>query len=363
MGLCPRVINNGDVSLAGVPVVWDIGVFNGLTGNPQFFHNVFADVTAIVAPTVDASPPGLIGISVVEQDTPSINGTVLVVIFNDPNQGADNSVILLFGDQAPGGEIFRVNLGSPIAANTSRLDMGLGIGHSFQGQLGTDMVNLVDVNGQRLTSSAGGEDDGIAEDGGLITVGGFGDQSSNPDPLTGSTGLRTDDELYDLRPFVSAGDREIQVFSSNPTDDDNIFFSYFVTSVPAALVEAVVANPQVPIPCRSAGCTVPITCNLAQLPGAVCTNRINLVARVPPGLLRNKPGNDKSARAPRRIRFAAGIANVAPGQTVDVSLRLTKRGRLIARSGTRKLKAVMEISNVGGTAIATTPVRLRLRRR
>jgi hypothetical protein len=194
-------------------------------------------------------------------------------------------------------------------------------------------------------------------------VGGFGDQSSNPDPLTGSTGLRTDDELYDLRPFVSAGDREIQVFSSNPTDDDNIFFSYFVTSVPAALVEAVVANPQVPIPCRSAGCTVPITCNLAQLPGAVCTNRINLVARVPPGLLRNKPGNDKSARAPRRIRFAAGIANVAPGQTVDVSLRLTKRGRLIARSGTRKLKAVMEISNVGGTAIATTPVRLRLRRR
>jgi hypothetical protein len=68
----PRVINNGDVSLAGVPVVWDIGVFNGLTGNPQFFHNVFAEVTAIVAPTVDASPPGLIGISVVEQDTPSI---------------------------------------------------------------------------------------------------------------------------------------------------------------------------------------------------------------------------------------------------------------------------------------------------
>lgn len=357
-----RVINNGDVSLAGVPVAWDIGVFNGITGAPQFFHNVFADVTSIVASTVNASPPGIIEISVVEQDTHGINGTVLVVIFDDPNQGADNSVILLFGDQAPGGETFRVNLGRPITADTSRLDMGLGIGHSFQGQFGTPMVNLVDVNGQRLTSFAGGEDDGITQDGGLITVGGIGDQNSNPDPLTGSTGLRTDDELYDLRPFVSAGDLEIQVFSSNPTDDDNIFFSYFVTSIPAALVEAVVANPQVAIPCRSTRCMVPITCNLAQLPGALCTNRINLIARVRRGLLTNELENDKSVRALRRIRFASGVANVPAGQTINVRLRLTKRGREIARSGTRRLRGVMEISNVGGTAIAATPVRLRLRR-
>jgi hypothetical protein len=124
-----------------------------------------------------------------------------------------------------------------------------------------------------------------------------------------------------------------------------------------------VANPQVPIPCRSARCIVPITCNLAQLPGALCTNRIKLIARVPAGLLRNEPGNDKSVRALRRIRFASGIANVAPGQTVDVSLKLTPRGRQIARSGTKRLRGVMEISNVGGTAIATTPVRLRVRRR
>jgi uncharacterized repeat protein (TIGR01451 family) len=236
-----RVINDGDVSLNGVPVAWDISVFNGITNFPQFFHNVFADVTSIVAPAVNNLSPGLIGLNVFEQGTESINGTVLVVIFNDPNQGADNSVILLFGGQEPGGETIRVQLGSPIQADTAKLDMGLGIGHSFQGANGTDMVNLVDVNGTRLTSSAGGEDDGIqftGGDGGLITVGGIGDENSNPDPFSPSFNFRTDDELYDLRPFVSIGNQKIEVFSFNATDNDNIFFAYFVTSVLAGVGDA-----------------------------------------------------------------------------------------------------------------------------
>lgn len=234
-----RNVKNGDVSLAGEPVIWDRAVFNGVGGRPQFFHNVFADVTEIIAPIIDATPASITEIPVVEIDTFSINGTVLIVIFDDPNQTTDNSIILLFGDQATGGENFVVNLANPIDQSVTKLDMGLGIGHSFQGLQGTPMVNHIDVNGVRLTSSAGGEDDGVGEDGGLITVGGVGDTNDNPDPQTRSLRFRTDDELYNLLPFVSPGDQQISVFSLNPTDDDNIFFAYFVTSVPSAILPVV----------------------------------------------------------------------------------------------------------------------------
>ena len=69
------------------------------------------------------------------------------------------------------------------------------------------------------------------------------------------------------------------------------------------------------------------------------------------------------ARAPRRIRFAFGISNVPPGGTQNVSLRLTSRGRKIARSGNRRLRGVIEIRNTPGDLIDTTPVRIRIRRR
>ncbi|MGH2569207.1 MAG: hypothetical protein ACRDGA_12795, partial [Bacteroidota bacterium] len=73
-----RVIADGDVSLTGEPVTWDRAVFNGVGGRPQFFHNVFADVTATVAAIIDAAPPGITEIPVTEVATFSINGTVLV---------------------------------------------------------------------------------------------------------------------------------------------------------------------------------------------------------------------------------------------------------------------------------------------
>lgn len=357
-----RVINDGDVSLAGVPVSWNISLFNGITDAPEFFHNVFADVTSIVAPVVDPASPGIVPVSVFEVGTDSINGTVLVVIFNDPNQGLDNSVILLFGDQAPGGETFSVQLGALIAADTAKLDFGLGIGHSFQGPNGTPMVNLVDVNGSRLTSSAGGEDDGIADDGALITVGGIGDDNFNPpDPFAPSSGFRTDDELYDLRPpFVSTGGQEIKVFSSNPTDDDNIFFAYFVTSLRAAVVEAEPARKQ--FRCNSARCNVPITCKLEADLGAQCSHRVAVFVQPPRSNL-SSDGDlsaDRSAKARRRPKFASGIANVPPGQTAIVRLKLTRTGKRIARMGKKRLNGVMEIRNAAGFIQTTRGIKIRL---
>ena len=235
-----RVIDNGDVILAGEPVDWQRSVFNGIGSNASFFHNVFGDVTSIVKPILDPSPAGEILIPVREVGTQGINGTVLVVIFDDPSQPTLNTVILQFGGQDTDGDTFVINFAEPFDPSIERAEMGLGIGHSFQGTSGTPMVNRIDVNGQRLTSSAGGEDDGTSVNGALITVGGIGDSSDNPpNPFAGSSGQRTDDELYDMLPFISPGDTQVEVFSVNPTDDDNIFFAYFFISAPSATLPPV----------------------------------------------------------------------------------------------------------------------------
>jgi hypothetical protein len=108
--------------------------------------------------------------------------------------------------------------------------------------------------------------------------------------------------------------------------------------------------------CKTSGCRVPITCNLAPALGTSCTNRINLFVRAP-GYL----AEDMAAKAPRRIRFATAIANVPPGRTEDVRLRLTPTGRKIIRtSKKRRLSGVMEITNSAGTAIDRTTVRIRM---
>ncbi len=225
-------ISNTDIELAGTPIVWTDSVFTG------FFHNVFADVTAIAAPIIDAAPAGIVQIPVTENNTLFINGTILAVVFDDPEVTESSGAIFFFGAQATTGDQFTISLASPLDLSDPGVQaiMGLGIGHGFQGTAGTPMVSEIDVNGIRLTSSAGGEDDGGSFDGGLITVGGLGDDPANPaDPFAPSTGYDTDDELYDLLPFVQDGDTQIVVDTLNPTNDDDVFFGYFLTSVPASV--------------------------------------------------------------------------------------------------------------------------------
>jgi hypothetical protein len=92
---------------------------------------------------------------------------------------------------------------------------------------------------------------------------------------------------------------------------------------------------------------VPITCNLPVVVGAPCANRVDLFVRQP---------------LKRLIRFAFGVANVAPGQTAPVRLKFTKRGKKIAQSGAKRLTGVLEIGNVAGRAIGgRTPARIKLK--
>lgn len=196
------------------------------------FRNYWADVTALLKPTIDAAPAGTVNVTSAETGTGQIDGVILAVVFDDPNVTNQRSVVLLFGGQRLTGDQFVVTLTNPIDKSDPNLllNMSLGISFGFQG---STQFSIVDINGQRLTSSAGGQDDGLGADGALITVGGLGDENDNPNPTAAPSNPRTDDELYDLRPFVNTGETLIRVDTRNPSNDDNIFFAAFYTTVPS----------------------------------------------------------------------------------------------------------------------------------
>ncbi len=234
-------IATGDITLNGTPIAFTTEVDN--TALPGVCHNYLTDVTSLVKPTVDAASPGIVNFDVEESSdkTFGIDGEILAVIFNDPNQVANNTIILLFGGQNPAGDTFNINLSNPINKSAAgfALDFSLGISFSDQddGSDFPEQYSTVDVNGQRLTSAAGGSDDGSPVDGALITVGGIGDSSTNPpDPNATPTTARSDDELYTLVPFVNNGDRAIQIHTANPSNDDNIFFAALFVGANSATV-------------------------------------------------------------------------------------------------------------------------------
>ena len=108
------------------------------------------------------------------------------------------------------------------------------------------------------------------------------------------------------------------------------------------------------IDCKTVGCRIPITCNLSQ----ICTNRISVLLRARDV----RPREETRAKTPRMIRFASAVANILPGATQSVRIKLTKRGRNIFKNNKkRRLKGVIQISNTTGTAFDTASVTIRLR--
>ncbi len=77
------------------------------------------------------------------------------------------------------------------------------------------------------TIVARAEGEGQPADGEVLIVGGLDDSNSYPlDPYqAGVYGPFYDDEWYNLIPFVSDGDTSIMVYTLNPPDDDDVFFS------------------------------------------------------------------------------------------------------------------------------------------
>jgi len=218
---------DGDVSIQGNGVAWAREIASGISS-----YNYWTDVTTIIKPHVDAAPAGIVDIELTERNSALIDGEILAVIFDDPNQTTDNTVLLYFGAQNVAGDSFTIDLGAPIDKDDPNLVLSysLGISYSCQGSSNCGSIggqhSTVDVNNVRLTTAAGGQDDGELSNGALITVGGIGDSTANPaDPYALPTTARSDDELYDLRPFVNDGDRSIKIDTYNPSADDNILFA------------------------------------------------------------------------------------------------------------------------------------------
>lgn len=184
-----------------------------------------ADVTSIVKPVIDGGAGGVYDFTVVETSG-SQDGEALVVVYENPALPTA-SFVLIEGFTAPSGDTATIHFADPI--NT--LDPGffaemvLGIGFSYPPQ-----SSLVSVNGTLITENAGGYDDGEPANGGLITVGGYDDPYS---PMLPS--YDEDHEKYDIAPQVSNNDTSIEIYTQNPSSDDNIFFAGFYVSGEASI--------------------------------------------------------------------------------------------------------------------------------
>jgi hypothetical protein len=220
-----------DIDLAGTTYSGAAWSYLGETGSIKAYST---DVTAQMQAAIGGGSASTFNFSVRElSNNSSTDGEILAIAYSNPGS-QERTIAFLTGASQQAGDTTTINFSSPLA------DVGqpgfealisLGIGYSYQ-QGNTGQRSIVDGNGRRLTSAAGGEDDGTSENGGLITVGGLGDSPTNPDPSLIPTNPRDDDELYDLgqgnsadpTPFLSNGLTTYSFFTQNPSFDDNIFF-------------------------------------------------------------------------------------------------------------------------------------------
>lgn len=277
---------NGDVTLDGTAVEWEPA--HTITSDISSY-NAVANVTSIVKPVVDPASPGLIPFTVAEGvTTEEYDGEILAVVLEDPAVSEERSITLLYGAQNPLGDTFHVGLSEPVnKANPSfALNLSLGISYGYQAifeEGGEDskvitrslaksipfgeysQYSTVKVNGQLMSSAAGGQDDCFEKysptpkwanecpNGTLITAGGIGDSTADPaNPAAtpeiceeeGHSPPRCDDELYSLLPFLSSGETGITFETDNPSDNDNIFFGALEAHGAAAVVgEGITLSP------------------------------------------------------------------------------------------------------------------------
>jgi hypothetical protein len=206
-----------------------------ITLSPQLDNTattVLWDVTDIIKSSVTG---GLQDFSIVENG--DNDGAVLVVAYSNSSTQGFTSVIL-DGELSTGGDTSQFDFASPYTGGDFLVSLASSYSRQPSGQATEIDVTTNSTNNRRLTSSAGGQDDGEGADGGLITVGGIGDSPTNPGPLDDPLdGPRIDDEYYNLAlgnsanpdAFISHGDTFLRLKTVNPTNDDNVF-GMFITS-------------------------------------------------------------------------------------------------------------------------------------
>ena len=248
-----NVVFNGVTQVSNAASRLDVG---SKAANPASENRW--DVTSIVASVYDGVG-GIYNFNVSEQG--SLDGEILAVVYSVAGDTVQTALIF-DGESALAGDTFGINLATPYDGTTDAI-FSLGISFGFQpgGQ-----VSIVDVNGSRLTSSAGGQDDGFSANGGLITAGGVGDSTANPAPFASATSFRTDDELYNLASFMTVGDTLITINTRNPSFDDNIFYASLV-------VNGLASTEPLPGPIPEPGTVILMGIGLAGLVGVAARRR------------------------------------------------------------------------------------------
>lgn len=238
--------NGGTVNSVGLARGDDevtVGDFTalGVTAGSEALQAYRADITAFVREAIGVGDAASFDFNLSDIVGSGVDGFTLVVIYSNSNEST-RTISLLDGFSDPGGDAFSLDFAEAVDTTLPGFEaqMSLGIGFGFQG---TDQFSTVTVGGRQLTNSAGGADDGAEANGGLVTIGGLGDSTANPDPSAPPNGDdRIDDELYDLAQgnsadatsFLANGATGISVATANPSNNDNIFFAGFnITAVVA----------------------------------------------------------------------------------------------------------------------------------
>lgn len=217
------------------------GIGSTLNGNPVAYGpavpnataccglaSARADVTALVSSVINGGPGGIYNFSITEASATQ-DGEALVVVYSNPALPIA-TVGILDGFSSVGGDNTAINFLNPLDPTAPGFFAEMIIGDSFSccGQQST-----ISVNGTTITNTAGNNDDGAeVANGSLITVGGFNDPFS---PMLPS--YENDHERYNLVPFIMLGSTSINVFTQNPSTDDNIFLAAFYVSGIAGINE------------------------------------------------------------------------------------------------------------------------------
>lgn len=201
-----------------------LGINNGL----QAWR---ADVTTQMQSLIGGGSASTFSFLVNENDTFNVDGEVLAIIYSNPGE-QERTIAFLDGFASSAGDTTTVNFAGPVDTTIAGFEalLSLGIGYSAGEQLSQTSTVDVSIGNRRLTSSAGGYDDGLLNNGALITVGGLGDNSANPNNPGSSQS--PDDELYNLAqgnnldstPFLLNGTSSFSLRTANPSGDDLVFF-------------------------------------------------------------------------------------------------------------------------------------------
>lgn len=191
------------------------------------------DVTSIIKSKIEG---GQSSFSITENG--DSDGEVLVVAYKNAAT-LGGTAIILDGGLALNGDITRLDFASPYTSGDAILSLASSYSYGDDQYTNVKVKTSSNPNERFLTSAAGGNDDGgfVAANGALITVGGVGDSVINPADPT-AHGASYDDELYNLAlgngldstPFLKSGDTWLELITNNPSNNDNVFGTFFTST-------------------------------------------------------------------------------------------------------------------------------------